>query len=76
MKGKITKAEARAFKERWKLVNAAERKELRSTPVELKFQQVAVLMASAKHLGWARALAAEETEVRNRWNRLRKALGA
>jgi hypothetical protein len=32
-------------------------------------------MASAEKMGWTEKLAAEETEVRERWNRLRKVLG-
>lgn len=73
MKNLITKAEARSFKRRWKAVNAAEREELRATPAAHKFRQLAALMASVGELGWTEALAAEEAEVRDRWNRLRRA---
>jgi hypothetical protein len=62
----------KAFKARWKVVNAAERDELRKTSIEQKFKQLAALMRSAKKLGWTKALAAEEADVRGRWNRLRK----
>ena len=41
--------------------------------MELKFRQLAALMASAKQLGWNEALAEGEAEVRDRWMRLRKA---
>jgi len=37
-----------------------------------KFRQVAALLASARKLGWAEALAAEEDLVRERWARLRR----
>lgn len=73
MKGRITKAEARAFRRRWKAANAAEIEELRSTPISQKFRQLAALMASAKQLGWTKTLEKEEADVRDRWNRLRRA---
>ena len=72
MKGLITKAEARSFKKRWRAVNAAEREELRIAPVAHKLRQLDALMASVEGLGWTGALTAEESEVRDRWNRLRK----
>ena len=72
---RMTKEDADAFRARWKLVNHAEREELRATPVEVKFRQLAALMASVEQLGWTQALAEEEAEVRERWNRLRKAYG-
>ncbi|MBI3976670.1 MAG: hypothetical protein HY331_00650 [Chloroflexi bacterium] len=71
----MTKAEALAFKARWEMVNAAEIEELRATTPEKKLRQLAAMMALAKQLGWTDALAAEEGEVRERWNRLRRAYG-
>jgi len=56
------------------MVNAAEQEELRVTPLDLKIRQLAALMASVKSLGWTEALANEEAEVRQRWNRLRTLL--
>ncbi|MBI4526744.1 MAG: hypothetical protein HY695_23350 [Deltaproteobacteria bacterium] len=76
MKSRLTKTDARRYRKRWEVVNAAERRELRATPVKLKFLQLAALMVSAKKMGWVGSLAAEEAEVRNRWNRLRKILSA
>jgi len=73
MKIHLTKAEAVAFKARWAVVNRAERKELRATSVGHKLQQLAALMASVDKLGWTESLSQEESEVRIRWNRLRKA---
>ena len=70
----MTRAEAQAFRTRWELVNAAERAELQATPLERKLHQLAALMASVEPLGWTEALAAEEAQVRRRWNRLRIAL--
>lgn len=75
MKSRITKAEARAFRERWEAINAAEQEELRTTSVAHKLRQLAALMASAEGLGWTEALTAEENEVRDRWNQLRRIYG-
>jgi len=72
MKNRITKSEARAFRTRWEIVNNAERQELRNIPVIEKFRQLVALMSSVEELGWTKALAAEEKEVRERWNKLRK----
>ena len=72
MKSHMTKADGKAFKERWAAVNAAELKELRVTTIERKARQLIALMSSVGELGWNEALAAEESEVRERWNRLRE----
>ena len=69
----ITKAEARAFRRRWKAINNAELEELRATPISQKLHQLAALMLSARQLGWTKAFQEEEAEVRERWTRLRKA---
>jgi hypothetical protein len=63
------------FKKRWAMVNAAELRELRATPLREKARQTAALMESAKRLGWIEMLDAQEEEVRDRWNALRKAEG-
>jgi len=70
--GRLTREEARAFKQRWEAVNAAEREELASTPVAHKFRQIATLLASAGKLGWTEAQAAGEDQIRERWTRLRR----
>lgn len=72
MKKRITKSEAIAFRKRWKILNDAEREELRISPIDKKIEQLAKLIASAKQIGWTRLLAEEENEVRIRWNKLRK----
>jgi hypothetical protein len=69
----LTKAEARAFRERWRRVNAREAEELRSTSIEVRLQQFNTLLAWAHQFGWVEALAEGEDEVRERWARLRKA---
>jgi len=53
----------------WEAVNAAAREELRATPGARKFQQLAALVTAGEELGWTEALAVEENEVRDRWNR-------
>jgi hypothetical protein len=69
----LMKAEARAFRERWRRVNAREMEELRSTSVEVRLQQFHTLLAWAYQFGWVEALAEGEDIVRERWARLRKA---
>ena len=75
MKGHMTKSEGRAFKARWAAVNLAEQRELQTTSIDQKARQLAALMESAEALGWKEALASEETEVRERWNTLKKKYG-
>jgi hypothetical protein len=75
IKAKLTRTEAQAWAARWRRVNEAERRELRATSPEQKLRQLAALMLSVDALGWRAALAAEEAEVRDRWNRLRRAYG-
>ena len=69
---RLTKNEARAFKQRWAAVNAAERQELAATLVAQKFRQSEALLASARHLGWTEAPAEDEGEVLEHWTRLRR----
>lgn len=69
----ISKMQARAFRARWAAVSAAEREELRNTPLERKLQQLVALMSSVAEMGWDASLAGEEAEARERWNQLRKA---
>ena len=73
MTRRLTKAQARAFRARWQRVNAREEEELRSTSLEVKWQQFNTLLRWAHQLGWEVALKEGETEVRQRWARLRKA---
>lgn len=68
----ISRGEAQAFKRRWEAVNAAERRELATTPLADKLLQVAALLKSAQKLGWTEDFAAEENLVRERWARLRR----
>jgi hypothetical protein len=70
----MTKEEARAWRDRWKLVNEAEKHELRETSMDHKLRQVVVMMSAARELGWTEALREGEEEVRDRWNALRRKL--
>lgn len=72
MPPRISAKEAHALRKRWQRVNAQERRELRSTPLVKKLQQLAALMASVRQMGWTSALSEGEAEVRERWVRLRK----
>lgn len=67
----MTKAEAAAFKERWRLVNERQLQELREMSIEEKFKQLAALMASVDAMGWSESLKEGEEEVRERWMRLK-----
>src|SRR4029077_19726582 len=69
----ITPEEARAYFNRWELVRDAEARELRRTPMEIKLQQLASLMASRHIFGPEPDREAESWGVRERWARLRRA---
>jgi hypothetical protein len=70
----LSKEQARAYVERWRLVNEREAQEIRATPMEVKLRQFAVLMNTTKALGWTEQLSEDDEEVRARWNRLREVL--
>jgi hypothetical protein len=72
IRNRLKRSEVQAFRRRWKFVNAAEREELCNTSVDEKLEQLIMLMASAKELGWTIVLEGEINEVRDRWNELRK----
>jgi hypothetical protein len=69
----MSRAEAQAFKERWRRVNEFERQELRQTPVEVRLRQFNTLLGWAHEFAWTEALAEGEAEVRARWVRLKQA---
>jgi len=72
-----TKAEYLAWDAQWKLVNEHEAEELRNTPIEVKWQQLAALMASVDDMGWREALEDPEgvAHTRAMWKKLREAHG-
>ena len=69
----MTKEELVAYVAGYEAVNALEIEELRNMSVETKFKHAAALMESARRMGWNRALAAEDTVVRELWIRLKRA---
>jgi hypothetical protein len=73
MSGLISKDEARAFRERWRLINEREMAEVNSASLDLKWQQFNTLLAWSRELGWTEERRKGEAEVRERWMRLRKA---
>lgn len=68
----MTKEEAILFKQRWQLVNDHVNEEVRRMPVSVKLQQLAVMFAAGQSLGWADKQREGETEVRERWVRLKE----
>ncbi len=74
-KQRMSKAETAAFRKRWQRINALEQEELRNASVELKFRQLAALMASVDAFGWRQALEEGVQEVRERWRLLRSRYG-
>lgn len=73
--GEITPDEARAYLERWQLLRDVETAELRRTPMETKLRQLAALMAARDVFGREPDRDAQVRDVRERWARLRRALG-
>jgi hypothetical protein len=71
----VTPEEARAYFKRWELIRDVEAAELRRATMETKFQQLAALMASRHLFGPEPDREAQVHEVRDRWTRLRRALG-
>lgn len=69
---RITAEAAAAFRARWRAVAGTQRAELRALPVETKLKQLDALVKLAKQLNWTSA--ENDTEVRERWARLRSAL--
>jgi hypothetical protein len=69
---KISKIEARAFLQRWRIANARERKLRRRMSMHQKLQQLNQLLAWGKHLGWKHSAAHEADKVRKRWLELRR----
>ncbi len=72
MKPTMSKADLRAWMDRWKVVNAIEREELQNTPIETRFLQVAAMMRMARAFGWDAESQGEVEQVREIWVRLKK----
>lgn len=76
-KRRMTAEEARAWKARWKLVHDFEVEELRRTSPAVKFRQFTALLEWSLRVGRGQRSEKAEREVgevRERWQRLRKAL--
>jgi hypothetical protein len=71
----LTPEQARAYLARWEMVREAEAAELLRTPMETKLRQLNALMASRNVFVDPRRQQ-EVERVRERWARLRVALGA
>lgn len=71
----MDKQQAIDFRERWQLVNAKLAEEARTTPVEIKLRQLAVMVEAAHALGWTEKLREGEEELRERWRRLKEKYG-
>jgi len=69
----MTKAEIQAWRTRWKLVNELEIAELRQTSMDVKFQQLAALMASVDAFQAREALEADDQISYDRWRKFRTA---
>lgn len=69
----MTKEEALAFKERWRLVNEFINEEIRQTPPSVKLRQFASLFLFAHEMGWQEELRQDDDEARASWRRLQKA---
>jgi hypothetical protein len=72
----VTPADVRDYLAGLALANEHELDELRATPVEVKLRQLWVLMGAADVLGNAVQREEGVREVRERWARLYRALGA
>lgn len=70
----ITPEQAREYLNRWKLVRQTEIDQLRSTSMETKLRQLAVLMASRGLFNSNPGRERQAEELSDRWARIRKAL--
>jgi len=72
----MTKEDACAYRERYRLVNEYEIEELQRTSMDEKLRQLSSMMTMSRDLGWTDKLAEDEEAVRERWIKLRKAYAA
>jgi hypothetical protein len=75
MSARVTPDEARAYLKRWVLVQEREAAELRRTSIDIKLRQLSALMASRDLFGKEPDREPNVHAVRERWARLRRALG-
>jgi hypothetical protein len=68
-------SEVRAWRDRWREVNAHRMAEVRSMSAKEKARQVSLMMGTKVSARWAQKREAEVAEVRRRWRRLREVYG-
>ena len=73
---KITPEQARAYLKRFELLEEVQSAELARATVQSRFQQLAALMSSRHAFGSEPERERDLEVVRERWARLRRALGA
>jgi hypothetical protein len=71
----ITPEQAQSYIERWRLVREAEDAQLRRSSLETKLRQLAALMQARSAFGVHPERDAEIEMVRERWARIRRAVG-
>ena len=74
----MSREEAMAWRRGWTLLQDRELASLRSTSLEMKFQQLSALFEAARALGWESRSPEESAgvdRVRDRWIRLKQASG-
>lgn len=69
----MTKQELEAWRQRWRLVEEAQLREVQTASLEDKLHQFEVLRGWARQMDWAESLRRGDDEVRQRWNRLQAA---
>ena len=71
----MTKAQIHARRQRWRILNDFEIAELQNTAAEVKFGQLAVLMAAVDSLNLRAGLEADDELGRRRWQQFRQRYG-
>ena len=73
----MTREEALEFKRRWQFVNDFIAEEIRTTPLDVRFQQLRTMIATAHRLRQPDAARdAATADVRERWRLLKERLHA
>ena len=72
---KLAKKQASIYKQRWEQIHLVQTRELRTTPVSLKFKQLCFLMNSFYVAKRDKKREKEISEVRKRWVRLKTGWG-
>lgn len=71
--GSMTREEALEFKQRWQVVDDFIAEEIRTTPPEVRFEQLRMMVATAHRIRKPDPVAdAEKAEVRELWRLLKE----